>query len=86
MTTNLMMFVFNHPVDFPYSEYGGLWVVRAHNARQAAKLAWDACDEMGVDTGDSLPKHLEEAAEKGQCFMLKTFPEDVPCVLNHFIT
>ena len=86
MTTNLMMFVFSHPVDFPYSEYGGLWVVRAHNARQAAKLAWDAAWMDSMETGDSLLSHFEEAAEKGQCFMLKSFPEDLPCVVDHFLT
>lgn len=86
MTTNLMMFVFSHPVDFPYSEYGGLWVVRAHNARQAARLAWDACDEIGASTGDSLLKHFEQAAEEGKCFGLKAFPEDVPCVIDHCLT
>ena len=82
----LMMFVFNHPVDFPTSEYGGLWVVRAHNAREAGNLAWDACSVMGADTGDSLLSHFQEAAERGQCFMLKTFPEDLPGVMNHFLT
>ena len=86
MTTNLMMFVFSHPVDFPYSEYGGLWVVRAHNAHEAAKLAWDACEVVGADTGDSLLKHFEQAAEEGKCFMLKAFPEDVPCVIDHYLT
>ena len=84
MTTNLMMFVFSHPVDFPFSEYGGLWVVRAHNARQAAKLAWDACKD--VETGDSLLPHFEQAAEAGKCFMLKSFPEDLPGVVDHFLT
>ena len=84
MTTNLMMFVFSHPVDFPYSEYGGLWVVRARNARQAAKLAWDACKT--VETGDSLLSHFEQAAEVGKCFMLKSFPEDLPGVVDRCLT
>lgn len=85
MTRPLMLFVFSHPVDFPCSEYGGLWVVRAYNAREAAHLAWTATLEKGC-TGDSVPGHFAQAAELGKCLMLKSFPEDVPCVIQSFLT
>ena len=82
MNANLMMFVFNHPADFPESEYGGMWVVRARNAREAGSLAW----EQRADSGNIESRHYEMAAEAGKCFMLKSFPDDLPCVVDHFIT
>lgn len=35
----MKVFVFNHPVPFPESEYGGLWVIVAEDGAQAAELA-----------------------------------------------
>lgn len=85
MTRNLMLFVFSHPVDFPASEYGGMWVVRAYNAREAAALAFAWLQGHGVFDG-VLQVHFEQAAEEGKCLMLKSFPEDLPCVVECFLT
>lgn len=86
MSKNLLLFVFSHPVPFPASEYGGMWVVRAHNAREAAALAWnfymsEAVSIRGVRQGD-----FRQAVEDGKCLLLKSFPEDLPMVIDSFWT
>ena len=75
----MKVFIFNHPVGFPESEYGGMWVVRAEGHYQAGHVAWEYFDNPDVRV-----EVFQQAALEGQSLELVN-PGD-PMVLDCFLT
>jgi hypothetical protein len=75
----MKVFIFAHPVDFPQSEYGGMWVVRAEGHYQAGQVAWEYYDEPDVRV-----EAFQQAALEGQSLELVNHGE--PMVLDCFLT
>ena len=75
----MKVFVFAHPVGFPQSEYGGMWVVRAEGHYQAGQVAWEYFDDPDVRV-----ETFQQAALEGQSLELAN---DGPAmVLDSFLT
>ena len=77
----MKVFIFHHPVAFPESEYGGMWVVRAATAEAAGVLAWE---HYAVDRLDPPVEVFQQAALEGQ--HLELAHEGCPIVLDCFLT
>jgi hypothetical protein len=75
----MKVFIFAHPVDFPQSEYGGMWVVRAEGHYQAGQVAWEYFDDPDVRV-----EAFQQAALEGQSLELVNHGE--PMVLDCFLT
>jgi hypothetical protein len=75
----MKVFIFNHPVPFPQSEYGGMWVVRAEGHYQAGHVAWEYFDDPDVRV-----EAFQQAALEGQSLELVNHGE--PMVLDCFLT
>jgi hypothetical protein len=75
----MKVFIFAHPVDFPQSEYGGMWVVRAEGHYQAGHVAW-----LHFDDPDVRVEAFQQAALEGQSLELVNHGE--PMVLDCFLT
>lgn len=75
----MKVFVFHHPVAFPESEYGGLWVVRAEGPYQAGHAAWQ---HFGMD--DFPVEVFQDAAREGK--ILELAEDGPPEVLDCFLT
>jgi hypothetical protein len=75
----MKVFIFNHPVGFPQSEYGGMWVVRAEGHYQAGFLAWKYFRDNRVRV-----EVFQQAALEGQSLELVNTGE--PMVLDCFLT
>ncbi len=75
----MKVFIFNHPVGFPQSEYGGMWVVRAEGHYQAGYVAWEYFDNPDVRV-----EAFQQAALEGQSLELVNHGE--PMVLDCFLT
>jgi hypothetical protein len=75
----MKVFIFAHPVPFPQSEYGGMWVVRAEGHYQAGVLAWEYFDDPDVRV-----EAFQQAALEGQSLELVNHGE--PMVLDCFLT
>jgi len=72
------LFTFRHPVAFPRSEYGGLWVVVANDAMEAAQMAHEYLD-------DSIPiEDFEDAVCDGTRFELAG--DVAPRIVEAFLT
>jgi hypothetical protein len=78
----MKVFVFNHPVDFPQSEYGGMWVVRAEGPYQAGHCAWEYFDDPDVRV-----EAFQQAALEGTAMPLHpALPYTEPMVVDCFLT
>jgi len=75
----MKVFIFDHPQEFPASEYGGMWVVRAEGYLQAGHVAWEYFDDSSVDI-----EAFQQAALEGQSLELVNHGE--PMVLDCFYT
>jgi hypothetical protein len=75
----MKVFIFAHPVGFPQSEYGGMWVVRAEGHYQAGFLAWKY-----FDNPDFRVESFQQAALKALSLELVNHGE--PMVLDCFLT
>ena len=75
----MKVFIFNHPVEFPQSEYGGLWVVRAEDHYQAGHVAWEYFGHL-----DLRVESFQQAALEGQS--LELVNDGPPMVLHSFLT
>jgi hypothetical protein len=75
----MKVFIFNHPVRFPESRYGGMWVVRAEGHYQAGHVAWEYFDNPDVRV-----EAFQQAALEGQSLELVNPGE--PMVLDCFYT
>lgn len=72
MKRNMMLFIFNDVLPA-----GGLWTVRAWHDLEAARLAHDFCPHASVE-------EYQAAIAKGRSFIVHTFPEDLPEVVQVF--
>jgi hypothetical protein len=77
----MKVFIFNHPVGFPQSEYGGMWVVRAEGHYQAGRVAWEYFDDPDLSVGI-----FQQAALEGQSLELVRPKVGEPMVLDCFLT
>jgi hypothetical protein len=75
----MKVFIFNHPVGFPESEYGGMWVVRAEGYFQAGHVAWEY-----FNNPDLRVEAFQQAALCGQSLELVNHGD--PMVLDCFLT
>jgi hypothetical protein len=75
----MRVFIFDHPVPFPQSEYGGMWVVRAEGPNQAGHVAWEYFGDPVLRV-----EAFQQAALEGQSLELVN-PGD-PMVLDCFLT
>jgi hypothetical protein len=73
------LFTFRHPIPFPRSEYGGVWVVVANDAAEAAQMAYDEYMDDSVPIED-----FEDAVCDGTRFEL--VGDVAPRIVESFLT
>jgi hypothetical protein len=59
------LFVVDHYVPFPQSEYGGLWVVRAEDEEECFDLISDADNESYPEYYGNLRENIEKSSKYG---------------------
>ncbi len=80
----MFLYVGEYWVEFPSSEYGGLWVVMAENDEQCIELLRDARNYFGREYDDEIP----EAVQKAKRFQLDENVEanKTPQIVDTFFT
>lgn len=80
----MFLYVGEYWVEFPSSEYGGLWVVMAENDEQCVELLRDANNWFDREYDDEIP----EAVQKAKRFQLDENVESnkTPRIVDTFFT
>lgn len=79
------IYIGDYWLDFPTSEYGGMWTVIAENETDCARLLQHLNCPNPKKKQQEIEQVIQLAVKKAKCFALKDYKGEAT-VLNHFFT
>jgi len=82
----LNVYVFNHWVDFPSSEYGGLWVVMGSSGEAVVSHLLENMGDYAREKEENNPDRVWKAVAAAQVIETTTEGTEGAFIVEHFIT